>query len=278
MYNLFVFLWKRHNFLLFILLEIIAIILTIRESIYHKALFFGFTSEITNQLTVKYSEATEYIALKDIYQKAIKENVRLKNQNIKNYIINDSNTFRINDTTYKQQYKYLAAKVINNTVNQRSNYITLDKGAIHNIKPGMAIINSDGVVGIVKDVSKNFSLAISLLNKETKISSKVKHKGFIGSLVWEGRWSTMATLNDIPVHVKIRTGDTIVTSGFSTIFPEGIPIGVIYFYKEIPGGNFYNIDVKLLTDFSNLNYVYVIYNIFKEEQDNLEKKNIVETK
>jgi rod shape-determining protein MreC len=176
----------------------------------------------------------------------------------------------VTDTIRKQQYTFLTARVVNNSINRRNNYLTLNKGSLQGVQAEMGVICPDGIVGIVKDVSEHFSSVISVLHKDSRISTKIKKNGYIGSLMWEGYNAGYAILKDIPKHVKLAVGDTLVTSQFSAIFPEGIMVGVIDKFDSKPG-DFYLIDVKLSTDFDNLSYVYLVTNVLKEEQKKLEE-------
>ena len=176
------------------------------------------------------------------------------------------------DTVHKQQYTFVTAKVINNSVNRRNNYLTLNKGGLQGIKPEMGVVCAEGIVGIIKDTSGHFSSVLSLLHKDARISAKVKKSGYIGSLVWDGYDFRHATLKDIALHVKLTRGDSIVTSSFSSIFPEGIMIGTVEDIETKEGDKFYSITVKLSTDFSNLSSVYIVENMLKGEQQSLEEK------
>ena len=176
-----------------------------------------------------------------------------------------------NDTILKQQYTFMTSKVINNSTNRRNNYLTLNKGSKQGIKPEMGVICSEGIVGIVKDVSDNYSSVISFLHKDSRFSARIRKSGYIGSMVWNGFDETHGTLNDIAKHVKVSIGDTIVTSSFSTIFPDGVVIGTVAQVSSTGGNNFQDIKVKLSTPFGKLSYVYVISNLFKEEQKALEE-------
>jgi len=158
-----------------------------------------------------------------------------------------------------------------NTTNKRNNYLTLNKGSNQGIAKDMGVITSTGIVGIVKEVSANFSSVISVLHKETKISAKVKKNGHLGTVIWTGGDYSNGELIDIPTHVKPVIGDTIITSGYSTSFPEGIMIGTISDFKIVKGDNFYTITIKFSTDFNNISYAYVIRNIMKDELDKLNK-------
>ncbi len=198
------------------------------------------------------------------------ENAKLRSQLLTSYYQNNLTVNHINDTIYKQQYEYIPAGVVNNSVTKRNNYITLNRGSNHGILPQMGVISESGIVGIVMSVSPNYSTVLSLLNNNCKISAKVKKNGAFGSLVWDGDDPSIARLLDVNKHVPVATNDLVITSNYSTIFPEGIPIGKIYAHSLDAGDNFHTIKVELFTDFSTVSTVYVIRNLFKEEQQQLE--------
>jgi rod shape-determining protein MreC len=176
----------------------------------------------------------------------------------------------VNDTIYKQQYEYIPAIVVNNSITKRNNYITLNRGSDHGIVPEMGVISESGIVGIVMNVSEHYCTVLSLLNNNCKISAKIKKNGAFGSLVWDGNDPRYARLLDVNKHVPITGNDEIITSNFSTIFPEGIPIGRIYSHSLDAGYNFHTIKVELNTDFGTVSSVYIIRNLIKNEQLNLE--------
>jgi rod shape-determining protein MreC len=175
------------------------------------------------------------------------------------------------DTLYRKKYIYTLAKVVNSSSNLQKNYITLNVGAKQGIEKDQAVINSLGVVAVVKDVSANFSTATSILNIDQKIISQVKKDGSYGPLAWDGKDYHYAYLTDIPTHVFLRKGDTIITSNLSDYFPEGITVGTVESYLRKQGDAFYTVKVKLSTDFKKLNYVYIVKNNYKEEKDSLEQ-------
>jgi len=205
-------------------------------------------------------------------EKLIEENNFLRNE-LGKYLNFYENTFyEEEDTALGQNYVFTAAKVINNSINKQYNYITINKGSKHEIDIDMAVISSDGVVGKVKAVSKNYSTIISLINRDLIISSKLKNSNYFGPLSWEGDSYREAKLKEIPYHVQLNKGDTIVTSGYSANFPENILIGKILDFK-LEGGNFYKITIELFTDFKNLSNIYVITNLSREERIELEETN-----
>ncbi|HET6243470.1 MAG: rod shape-determining protein MreC [Bacteroidetes bacterium] len=272
MRSLISFLWKNNNFFLFLFLEVSAFYLIVANSKFHNTGFFNSSNYISANVYHLFDDVTGYINLKKSNQLLAQENARLLSQSTSSFIENISFVTRVEDSSYKQKYTYQEAKVINNSVNRRNNYITLDKGSNHGIKPLMGVIAPDGIVGIVKDVSDNFCTVLSLLHKSATISSKIKKSGYLGSVVWEGGDSRVVTMYDVPKHAVLIIGDTVVTSGASAIFPDNVSIGIIedIYLKE--GNNFYIIKLNLFTDFARLSYVYVVDNLMKQEQYKLEEK------
>jgi rod shape-determining protein MreC len=181
----------------------------------------------------------------------------------------------VRDTTLKQQYTYIVARVINNSVHQKNNYLTINRGSRHGISKGMGVTSAKGIVGIVFNVNEDFSTIRSLLHSETKVSANVN--GSIGSLVWgEGNYDArFAYLKDIQSHLSIKKGNRVVTSEFS-MFPEGTAIGYVTATRTSQGDNSLDIKIKLNTDFATLEYVYVINNILSAQQLSLEAQNKIE--
>lgn len=270
MRNLFAFIWKNYFVFLFILLEIIASFLIVQNNSFHKANFLNSSNVISASIFNITNNISGYLGLRSTNELLAVENEKLHAQSILSFAKFYTDIWIINDTIYEQQYTYLSARVINNSIYKRNNYLTLNKGDKHGVKPEMAVISSNGIVGIVKDVSGSFSSVLSVLHKNARISAKIKKNGYFGSLVWDGADFKIGTLLDIPNHVKISKGDVIVTSRYSAIFPEGILIGNIVDFKINPGDNFYTISIEFSTDFSNLSYVYVVNNLMKKEQITLE--------
>lgn len=253
------------------MLEVLAGFLIVQNNYFHRASFINSSNFISGYIYDTFSSITEYFSLKDANKALADENARLRNSLKSAYKANTVTTKEVKDSTYSQYYTFIPAKVINNSTSRADNYITLNVGIRQGIRPDMGVICPDGVVGVVKNVSSNFCSVISVLNSNLKVSTKIKKNGFFGSLVWDGYNYSRAKLNEIPVHVKITPGDTLITSGYSAIFPEGIAVGNIIDFNEVEGGNFYEIKVKLSTNFKNLSYVYVVNNIFRDELDKVEK-------
>ena len=271
MRNLFAFIWKYYFVFLFILLELIASFFIVQNNSFHKASFLNSSNIISASIYNSTNKISGYLGLRSTNEFLAVENAKLHSKSILSFTKLYTDKWSINDTIYEQEYTFLSAQVINNSIYKRNNYLTLNRGGKHGVKPDMAVISSNGIVGIVKDVSDNFSSVLSVLHKNARISAKIKKNEYFGSLVWDGSDFKSGTLLYIPNHVKISEGDAIVTSRYSAIFPEGIRIGSIIDFKINPGDNFYTISVKFSTDFSNLSYVYVVNNLMKEEQKTLEE-------
>lgn len=270
MRSLILFIWKHHFFFLFLLLECICFYFIFKHNYYQRAAFVHSANKVSGSIFNAQSAITEYFHLKEDNLLLVEENARLRSLSKSSYLPFSQRSQVVNDTIYRQKYEYISAKVVNNSTNRRNNYLTLDRGSSLGVKPDMAVISSKGVVGIVANVSENFSSVMSLLHKDTRISAKIKKDGSFGPLFWEGEDYRYATLTDIPTHVPLLKGDTIVTSAYSLTFPEGILIGTVESFEIRSGSPFYTVKVNLSTDFKKVSYVYVINNIMKEEQENLE--------
>ena len=269
MQNLLRFLLRYHFTLLFILLEGLAILLLLQNNNYQNTRFVEFARNVKGMFYEQSMKMEQYLRLRDKNQQLVRENEQLRNYIATNLQAEEDTFRRKIDTTFEQQYSYLSARVINNSVNKQHNYITLDKGEEDGVAPDMGVISSRGVVGVIRGVSDHFSTAISLLNSELRVSAKLSGSGYYGPLNWAGRDYRYAKLGDIPLHATLSPGDTVITSGYSAIFPEGILVGFVEDYQE-KGGRFYDVNVELSTDFKRLNQVYVVKNLLKEEQDQLE--------
>ena len=271
MRNILVFIVRYHFLLLFVLLEIFAITLLVNSTYYQSSAILKAGSRVTGRFYTSISNATDYLKLRTTNEQLAQENAMLRQMKGVSFLKNDTSSFWVNDTLYKQQYQYIVSKVVLNTVGKRNNYIMLDKGSRSGIKKDMAVITSNGIVGTVVNVSENFSWVMSLLNKHTRISGRITKNNQMGTVVWNGVDHMYGTLTDIPAHVKIAKGDTIVSSGYSYIFPAGIMMGTISDFRVEQGDHFYIIPFKFSVDFNALQYVYVVKNLMKDEQEALEK-------
>ena len=271
MRNLLVFISKYNAFFLFVIFEIGAIIIYIKYNSFQKATFINSTNHITGNLYARVDEFKGYLTLREVNDSLARENARLRNQLKSSFYVDTVAKGQVTDTVYKQQYEYIAAKVVNNAVNGLNNIITINAGSDAGVKKGMGVINDKGVVGKVLQVSPHFSTIQSLLNTETVVSAMLANSRQIGSFAWGADLNPhRGLLYDITNDASPKVGELVVTSDRS-LYPTGIAIGkLINLRARNAKGSFLSMDVALTVDFTKLEYVYVVVNEFSTEQTGLE--------
>lgn len=278
MRNLFLFLVKNYYFFLFLFLEAIAVILLVQNNKYQHAGFINSSNAITGTVYQTWSGMTDYLSLRQANELLAEENARLRSQAKDartDYTVKQVN---ISDSAYKQKYSFITAKVVNNSTNRRSNYLTLNRGTQQGVSRGMSVICGEGVVGIVKEVSNNFCTVMSVLHKDVNVPSSIRKFGENTIVQWDGSDYRIGNMDNVPSHLKVVKGDTIVTSAYSSVFPEGIMVGTIETIIPIQGNTFNNIKVHFSTDFRKLSYVYIVNNLLRDEQEKLEKETLSKEK
>lgn len=287
MRNLIIFLRRYFNFFLFLLLEVICIVLVFRNNDFQKTAYLNSANSISARLYNRYNNVQYYFHLKATNDSLVNENARLHNIlrtsydsiTLDNLVKTDTIRTYSTDTTRKvvgielRRYLYHAAKVVNNTVNAPVNYLTIHRGSANGLKPNMGVIGPSGIVGIVRSVSPNYAVVLSLLSKGRNFgfSARLSHSKEMGTVRWYGGDAGYALMEDVPKSVRLIKGDTVVTSGYSALFPENIPIGYVESYSLTDkGSTAYTIRIKLATNFYNLQYVYVVDNMLQDEQKSLE--------
>ncbi|MDA7731696.1 rod shape-determining protein MreC [Flavobacteriaceae bacterium] len=282
------FIIRKKDVAVYFILLLFSLSLIFNSNYFHRSKVIILLNNISNFSSENFDYITEYFELKDINLDLIKENLFLKNQleKVKQY----SNLDSLKNTNFT----FRNAKVISNNLSSFKNHLIINKGVRHGLKNEMGVINSTGIVGIINRTSKNYSSVMSVLNIDTKINAKVKRTSHFGTLEWNGRRTSYLILNDIPETANIKVGDSIITGGMSLIFPEGINIGVVseilnqnkisdtvvrfggnideakyldFDFKE----NYLTVKVKLHTDMNNLNNVYVIESLNREEFQKIKK-------
>jgi rod shape-determining protein MreC len=276
MKNIFVFIRRYFNFLFFLVLQVVSIVFLVKYNDTHEAAYAQVANEVTGGINKQYNKVQNYFHLKENNRLLLEENARLKNLLRVDFENPDSSQVvaldsLIRDTLgRKRKYTWLPAKVVNNTVSQQLNYITLHRGLAQGVKKDMAVIGPQGVVGTVIDISENYSRVMSLLNHNSKVSSMLQKQGIPGSVEWDGRDPRFLTLRNIPKSVAVAKGDTIVTSRYSSNFPSNIMIGTVEDIAKDPGSNFFIIRLRTATNFYSLEYVYLVENVQWDEQRRLE--------
>ena len=280
------FIIRKKDVVVYLILLLFSLLLIINSNYFHKSKILLFSNSITNYTFDKFSFFNEYFELKKINSSLTDENLFLKSRLEK---VSKNNNI---DSLKNAIFKYKNAKVISNNLSSFKNHLIINKGVNDGLKNEMGIINSTGIVGIINRTSKNYSSVMSILNIETKINAKVKRTSHFGTLEWDGLSNSYLLLNDIPETADIKVGDSIITGGMSLIFPEGINVGVVSEvinknkhndslsrlntnngkYLDIEfRENYLNIEVKLHTNMNNLNNVYVIESLNREEFKNISK-------
>lgn len=277
MRNLFNFLIKYSTWFVFIFYVVVSCILLFNSNYYQQTVYLTSANAVSSNVNKVASGITGYFHLRDINEDLQNRNAALENEvlNLKNQLKYYATVVSTDSThtlsyQYPNRFDYVIASVLNNSVNRPQNYFTINKGASDGIKPGMGVVDQNGIVGIVNVVGGNTSRIISLLNMTQHFSVKVKDTDYVGSLTWHEGNPHIAYVEEMPRHVKYHVGDTIVTSGYSTTFPDGIPVGTIISQIKTSDDNFFTLKIRLASDFLQLSTVRVIKDDFKNELDSLE--------
>ena len=267
------FIEKYRYFILFLMLEFFAFFFTIQTHSYHRSKFVNSANSITGAFYNKISEVNDFFYLKSENQRLLKENTTLKNILSLESIDIDSISKQLLDSTKQfRRYGYSSAKIISNNYTNQNNFLLINKGFKNGISAEMAVVNSKGIIGVTKSVSKYNATIISVLNGYSQINTKIKGNDHFGTLSWDGKDYRTLQLKDLPRQAQIKVGDTIITGGKSTIFPEGILVGVVKSF-EISNKIFKNIDITLFNDMSSISNVNIITNLHKEDILKLETNN-----
>ena len=270
MQQIFNFIYKNSNRLLFLLLLGISLALTIQTHSFHRSKIISSANFLSGGVYERINNLNEYLNLKTQNDELASENAKLRS--ILFNVKDTSNIAKLDSIKGVKSEDVLVSKVIHNSYNVHENYLTLNSGELQGVKPDMGVINSLGIIGIIDNTSPNYSTVMSILNKKSQINAKIKKSNHFGSLVWDGKSTGYVQLIGVPRLASIKKGDTIVTGGQSAIFPENIGIGTIaniYTEKET---NYYKINIKLFNDMTNLGHVYIIKSKNREELINLEKR------
>lgn len=280
MRNLIDFIIKNSSWFIFVFLEIICFYFIFSSNSYQKSVFLNSSNEITGKLYSVTGGITSYFGLQSQNRDLLEKNAEYQAQvlslkKLLHEVVADSmviDAFLNDSLKRKKEYNFIIAQVVNNNVSMTHNYITISKGESDGIKPDMGVISQQGIVGVVRAVSDNFAVVLPVLNPDMKVSCKTLASNTTGILSWDGSDPRFANMMDYPKFEKFEKGDTIVTSGFSGTFPEGLLVGVVEDYKSQTNDNFYSLKVKLSTDFISLKDVIVIGSNMVQEQSSLEKR------
>ena len=275
------FILRYGNFLLFILLEVAAFLLVVWSNAYPRSSALSTANRLVAWQYEMVSEVTGYFGLKGVNERLAAENAALRSR------LENSGQWEVVSgqvtagetpaspvvsgqwTVDREQVVYREGKVVQMTMNGMRNYLTINRGEEDDVYEGMGVRNDEGAVGIVATVGKHYSVVLPLINIETRLSCRFLKNDYIGTLQWDGRDTRFADLADVATHLEVNVGDTIVTSGLSTSFPAGVPVGVVEECRLEEGASYYTVRVRLATDFRRLRHVEVIDNEDVEEIQNL---------
>ena len=263
---------------MFIVCEIISFTLLFRYNAYQRNVMLSSANVVTGHLMSVSSSVSSFLNLRSENKQLFERNKQLELENL--YLQHQLEMMKPNTLSYDgimtdslfATYEYISAEVVNNSVTHLLNYITINKGSKDGIEPDMGVISINGVVGIVSRVNNRFSVIIPLVNPKWGLSCKLFNSNYFGTLMWDGRDTRYSTLEELPTHSEFHEGDTVVTSGFSAIFPPGIIVGKVAESDISVSSGFYSLKVKLATNFRNLTTVWVVKNNMQREQWTIEQE------
>ncbi len=281
MNNVLIFIRRYAHFLFFLCLQIFSIYLIVHYNKYHNAVFSSSMNQFTGAVNTQYNRIQEYLALKKENEKLARANEQLQNQQLRNFENTDTvqrlviDSVALDTLGTRRKWMYLRAKVVSNSVAMQNNFIVLHRGSQQQLKEGMGVVDpGNGVVGKIIEVSDDYAVVISLLSKtnDFKVSAKLKKGGETGSIGWDGKEPNLLTLNDIRKSADVKKGDTVLTSGQTTTFPFGLPIGTVEEVIPEKSTNNFKIMVRSSANFYNLQYINAIENLEKDKIEGMLKK------
>lgn len=269
MRNIFGLIRRFYVFLLFLVLQVFALYVLFNSNNYHRAEFVQHSKDWTGSIYSWRTKLKEYWILDEINDRLSLENAILRSKLPENVLTVDSNFYYIEDTLAKKRFVYRDAHVENVTINRESNYVMIDKGSLSGIERKMGVIANGSIVGVVTSVSEHFSVVMPILHNNFVASVRMKGSRDIGLLAWPGGDPSRAIVKEIPKHVVVEIGDTVVTSGYTSHYPADLLVGVVDAMDDRAEENFHRIEIRLATDFRRLDYVQVVEDLFKDEQNEL---------
>ncbi|WP_312922666.1 rod shape-determining protein MreC [Empedobacter brevis] len=268
---------RRNGMLLiFVFLELIALFLVFKKNIYHETILASASTSFTGYVDDKIAKITNFVHLPQTNKELMDENAFLREQLV-HLGIKDAKTkkfYKADTLGYHQIYSFVPTEIVNNSVIKTQNLLTIDKGTNDGIEKGDGIITNNGVIGIVTYAGKNYSRAISLLNKDININARIKGNQYFGTVKWDGKDPRFVQLYEIPKYIEVKKGDIIETDGKSPVFPEGIMIGKVV-SKGVDETGELKVQVRLKQDFANLAQAYVVTNLNKVEIQQVEKSDTI---
>lgn len=266
---------KFNHILLFLLLQALAFLLLFQNNSYHHGSFVNSSNRMIGSLMEGWSSITDHFDLESENERLAAENAQLRGQLESAWLtrINGHGVRLHNDTSYEQQYTYTDAHVINRTVSKQHNYFTINKGSLDGIRKDQGVMGPNGLVGYVKEVSPHYAVVLLVINLNFSTSAMVQGTSSTGVIEWTGEDNQLASLKDLPQHAQLSPGDTVVTTAQSGRYPAEVAIGIVeQVERELAGdgGGYQWASIRLISNFPEMQHVYVIDNHLRKEQQNLE--------
>lgn len=279
MHNLFDFLLRFRAWIVFIIYVVLSCILLFSGNPYQRHVYMTSASQVSASVYDVGQSVTGYFHLRSINDDLQRRNAQLESEVIAlrstvNSLRLELSSDSITVAEPLKDFDFILASVINNSITHPHNFITISKGEADGVRPEMGVIDQNGIVGVVDVTGKHYSRIMSLLNPDFRLSCKLKNSDVIGSLVWDGKSPHEALLEEIPKQAVYAPGDTIITSGYSAMFPDGIPVAIVMADERTHDDNFFTLRVKLLTDFTKLSTVQLVVSNNRDEIKKLEPNNI----
>ena len=264
---------------MFIIYVVLSCILLFSDNPYQRHVYMTSASSVSASVYDVAHSVTGYFHLRSINDDLQRRNAQLESEVIAlratvNSLALELSSDSITVVEPLKDFDFILASVINNSITHPHNFITISKGEVDGVQPEMGVVDQNGVVGVVNITGPHYSRIISLLNPDFRLSCKLRNSDVIGSLVWDGKSPREALLEELPKHTVYAPGDTVITSGYSAVFPEGIPVGVVMANERTHDDNFFTLRVKLLTDFTTLSTVRLVVSNNRDEIKELESNNI----
>ena len=278
MRNVFLFLRRYSVFIIFLVMQIMALTMLFTNNRFHNTVMGMLSNEAAGDINKRVDKAEEFLSLSEQNKKLREQNAKLLSLLPSGTLLPDSamemvtDTFRLDSIKQYRQYQYMSAKVISNSVFLQQNYMVLHRGSNQGLEANMAVVGIDGVMGTIVHVSENMSLVMSLLNRQSKVIATLKKGSGLGEISWDGKDPRYLVLTKIPKTVLVKKGDTVVTSPYSDKFPPGLPIGIVQEVEQDQETNTYILLVKTAVNFYNVQHAYVVKNRLEVEMDELKKK------
>jgi rod shape-determining protein MreC len=271
--NVFLFIRRHFNFLFFLVLQIISLSFLFRYNKFHEAAFLSVSTEVTGRLDEKYNNIEYYFQLKKTNESLVQENLRLRQQLVENFEAPDSNKRLFRDTIRVdsvRKWLLMEAKVVNNTIALPANYLTIHRGFRQGVRANMGVTGPQGIVGSVINVSENFAIVMSVLHPNFAVVAALKKGGENGTVFWDGISPGFISMRNISRSANVVVGDTVITSQVTSLFPAKIMVGTVAEIVPDNTSNFFNLKLRPATNFSNIEYAYVLDNLQYDEQKRLE--------